>query len=85
MSAFEVMRRASLGVFGAIALACASAPGGGFALARAVGGIHVDVAPLRENAGDSTAARVAEAMPGALAQALAEAGRPRARVSVRID
>jgi hypothetical protein len=46
MSAFEVMRRASLGVFGAVALACASAPGGAFALTRAVGGIHVDVAPL---------------------------------------
>jgi hypothetical protein len=45
MSAFEVMRRASLGVFGAIALACASAPGGAFALTRAVGGIHVDVVP----------------------------------------
>ena len=45
MSAFEVMRRASLGVFGAIALACASAPGGAFALTQAVGGIHVDVAP----------------------------------------
>ena len=45
MSAFEVMRRASLGVFGAIALACGSAPGGAFALTRAVGGIHVDVAP----------------------------------------
>jgi hypothetical protein len=85
MSAFEVMRRASLGVFGAVALACASAPGGAFALSRAVGGIHVDVAPLRENAGDPTAAWVAQAMPGALAQALAEVGRPGAPVSVRID
>jgi hypothetical protein len=73
MSAFEVMRRASLGVFGAVALS------------RAVGGIHVDVAPLRENAGDPTAAWVAQAMPGALAQALAEVGRPGAPVSVRID
>ena len=45
MSAFEVMRHASLGVFGAVALACASAPGGAFALTRAVGGIHVDVVP----------------------------------------
>ena len=80
MSAFEVMRRASLGVFGAIALACASAPGGAFALTRAVGGIHVDVAPLRENAGDPTAAWVAQAMPGALAQALAEAGQPGPRL-----
>ena len=32
MSAFEVMRRASLGVFGAVALACAGAPVGAFAL-----------------------------------------------------
>ena len=84
-SAFAVMRRAALGVFGAVALACASAPGGAFALSRAVGGIHVDVAPLRENAGDPTAAWVAQAMPGALAQALAEVGRPGAPVSVRID
>jgi hypothetical protein len=61
MSAFEVMRRASLGVFGAVALASASAPVGAFALTRAVGGIHVDVAPLRANAGDPTAAWVAGA------------------------
>jgi len=85
MSAFEVMRRASLGVFGAIALACASAPGGAFALTRAVGGIHVDVARLRENAGDPTAAWVARALPGALAQALAGVGRAGAPISVRID
>ena len=90
MSAFEVMRfevirRASLGVFGAVALACASVSGGAFALTRAVGGIHVDVAPLRANAGDPTAAWVAQAMPGALAQALVEAGRPGAPLSVRID
>jgi hypothetical protein len=85
MSVFEVMRRASLGVFGVVALACASAPGGAFALTRAVGGIHVDVAPLRKNAGDPTATWVAQAMPGALAQALAEAGRLGAPVSVRID
>jgi hypothetical protein len=76
MSAFEVMRRASLGVFGAVALACAGAPGGAFALSRAVGGIHVDVAPSRENAGDPTAAWVAQAMPGALAQALGKSAGP---------
>jgi hypothetical protein len=50
MSAFEVMRRASLGVFGAVALACASAPVGAFALTRAVSGIKVDVGPLWANA-----------------------------------
>jgi hypothetical protein len=85
MSAFEVMRRASLGVFGAVALACASGPGGAFALTRAVGGFHVDVAPLRENAGDPTAAWVAQAMPGALAQALAEVGRPGAPPGFRSE
>ena len=85
MSAFAVMRRTSLGVFGSVALACASLPDGAFTLSRAVGRIHVDVAPLRENAGDPTAAWVAQAMPGALAQALAEVGRAGAPVSVRID
>ena len=77
MSTFEVMRRASLGVFGAVALACASAPVGAFALTRAVSGIRVDVVPLRANAGDPTAAWVARALPGALAQALADVGRAR--------
>jgi hypothetical protein len=75
MSTFEAMRRASLGVFGAVALACASAPVGAFALTRAVSGIKVDVGPLRANAGDPTAAWVARALPGALAQALADVGR----------
>jgi hypothetical protein len=85
MSAFEVMRRASLGVFGTVALACASATGGAFALTRPVGGIHIDVAPLRENAGDPTAAWVSRALPGALAQALANVGHAGAPISVRID
>jgi hypothetical protein len=47
MSAFEVMRRAALGVFGAVALACASVPVGALALTRAVSGIKVDVAGER--------------------------------------
>lgn len=85
MSAFKMTRRASFGVFGAVALGCAVMPGGAFALKRALGGISVDVAPLRENSGDPTAAWVARSMPGALAQALAEAGRPGASLSVRID
>src|ERR1700693_6441957 len=84
MAGFEVMRRASLGVFAAIALACASASGGAFALTRAMNGINVDVASLRANAGDPTAAWVARALPGALAKALAEVGRARAPISVRI-
>ena len=80
MSAFKMTRRASCGVFGSVVLACAA---GRYALAatRATGGIHVDVAPLRENSGDPTAAWVARLMPGALA----EAGRAGAPVSVRID
>ena len=56
-----------------------------FALTRAVTGINVDVAFLRANAGDPTAAWVARALPGALAQALADVGRAGAPISVRID
>ena len=87
MSTFEAMRRASLGVFCAVALACASAPVGAFALTRGerYSGIKVDVGPLRANAGDPTAAWVAQVMPSVLAQALAEAGQPGAPISVRID
>ena len=84
MSAFKMTRRASCGVFGAVVLAWATERHA-LAVTRAAGGIHVDVAPLRENSGDPTAAWVARVMPGALAQALAEAGRPGAAVSVRID
>jgi hypothetical protein len=50
-----------------------------------VGGISVDLAPLRTNAIDPTAAWVAHAVPGVLAPALVEAGRPGAPTSVRID
>jgi hypothetical protein len=59
-------------------------PWGAFALTRAVGGINVDVSPLRANSLDPTAAWVAQIMPGALAQALVEAGHPGAPMSVRI-
>jgi hypothetical protein len=84
MSAFEVMRRASLGVFGAVGLACASAPVGAFALTRAVSGIKVDVGPLRANAGDPTAAWVARASGHARSSSSRrQAGR--APISVRID
>ena len=84
MSTFEVTRRASFGVFGAVALGCAGMPAGAFALTRAVGGINVDVAPLRAN-GDPTAAWVEQTLPGALARAFAETGRPGAAVKVTID
>ena len=85
MSTFEVTRRVSFGVFTVVALGCACMPGSAFALRPAAGGINVDVAPLRASSGDPTAAWVAQTMPGALAQALVEAGRPGAAVSVRID
>ena len=48
-------------------------------------GIRVDVTPLRENAGDPTAAWVAQNMPVALAQAFADAGRAGTPISVRIE
>ena len=57
------------------------------ALARdrsGLGGIRVDVTPLRANVGDPTATWVERELPGALARSLA--GRaPRARLVVRID
>ena len=64
MSAFKMTRRASCGVFGAVVLAWATERHA-LAVTRAAGGIHVDVAPLRENSGDPTAAWVARVMPGA--------------------
>ena len=85
MSTFEFARRASLGVFGAVALVCAVPPSGAFALTHTMGGIHVDVAPLRANGGDPTAAWVEQTLPGALARAFAETGRPGAAVKVTID
>ena len=86
MSKLKVARRAALGVFGAAVLFPAIALPGAEALARAaVGGISVDVAPLRGNAGDPTAAWVARALPGALAEALASVGRAGAPISVRIN
>jgi len=85
MSTFGFTRRASLGVLGAVALGCAAMPSGAFARTHAMGGIHVDVTPLRENGGDPTAAWVAQSLPGALARAFAELGRPGAAVSVTID
>jgi hypothetical protein len=79
----NMTRRAALGAFVAapILLPCG-------ALARRVipaGGIRVDVTPLRENAGDPTAAWVARELPGALAQATAERGGVGLPIAVRID
>jgi hypothetical protein len=83
MSTFDVTRRDSLGV--AVAIGWAGALGGASAGTRPVGGISVDIASLRTNALDPTAAWVAHAMPGVLAQALVEAGRPGAPICIRID
>ena len=86
MTKIKVARRAALRVFGTAVLFPAIALLGALARARAaVGGISVDIAPLRENAGDPTAAWVARALPGALAAALASVGRAGAPISVRID
>ena len=72
MSAFPLTRRAGLLGLGALALqGCtptAPTPAVGSLRIRA---IKVDVSPIRASMGDPTAAWVEEALPGALAQALA--------------
>jgi hypothetical protein len=72
MSAFPLSRRAALAVLGTLALpamvemrSALAQPGLRF---RA---IKVDASPIRASMGDPTAAWVEEALPGALAQALA--------------
>ncbi len=72
MSAFPLTRRAALAAFGALALpampqmrSAAAQPG------LRIRAIRVDVSPIRASMGDPTAAWVEEALPGALAQALA--------------
>jgi hypothetical protein len=71
MSAFPLTRRAALAAFGALALPPVAVRS---ALAQPnvrFRGIVVDVSPLRASMGDPTAAWVQQALPGALAQALA--------------
>ena len=81
---FEVTRRAALLSF--VAVAGSPAVAAHKALARRpFGGVRVDVAPLRENAGEPTASWVAQTLPAAIAQALASVGRSGESVSVRID
>jgi hypothetical protein len=81
----NVTRRAALATFGGLMLLQALFLQS--ALARRLiqpSGIRVDVAPLRENAGDPTAAWVERELPGALAQSMA--GRiPNGGLAVRID
>ena len=79
----NVTRRAALGALAAAPILLSRG-----ALARRIipaGGIRVDVAPLRANAGDPTAAWVARELPGALAQAMAERGGAGAPIAVRVD
>ena len=71
MSTFALTRRAAIAAFGALAFAPTVA--GWRALAQSgltFREIRVDVAPLRANAGDPTAAWVQRELPVQLAQAL---------------
>jgi hypothetical protein len=87
MSIPEGTRRAAIATFGAVALV--AAVGGRGALAQSgqpVRNIRVDVAPLRANAGDPTAAWVEQELPRRLAQALAGRLTPKGgTLTVRID
>jgi hypothetical protein len=87
MSIPEGTRRAAIAAFGAVALI--ASVGGRRALAQSgqpVRNIRVDVAPLRANAGDPTAAWVEQELPRRLAQALAGRLTPRGgTLTVRID
>jgi hypothetical protein len=85
MSTSRPARRVAFAAVAAMILAAAAASPGALARARvSPPGIHVDVEPLRANAGDPTATWVAEYLPGQLAQDLA--GRmASANVSVRIE
>ena len=80
----DLTRRAAL-FLGAFALNAMVLPHSALARPRAqTGGIRVDVAPLRANAGDPTAAWVERELPGALARSMA--GRiPNGGLVVRIE
>ena len=75
MSALLITRRAGLLALGAFALqGCMSTPPPSVAAAAStlrIRAIRVDVSPIRASMGDPTAAWVEQALPGALAQALA--------------
>ncbi len=85
MSTSKLTRRVAFAALGAVTLAGAAASHGVFARAMtSPPGIHVDVEPLRANAGDPTATWVAEYLPGQLAQNLG-ARMAHANVSVRVE
>jgi hypothetical protein len=72
MSAFSLTRRAALAAFGALVLPTfAQAPAALAQPGLRIRAIKVDVSPIRASMGDPTAAWVEEALPPALAQALA--------------
>src|SRR5271154_3737674 len=87
MSIPEGTRRGAIAAFGAVALVAAI--GGRAALAQSgqpVRNIRVDVAPLRANPGDPTAAWVEQELPRRLAQALGGRLTPRGgTLTDRID
>jgi hypothetical protein len=87
MSTHPIFRRLAVVAFWAFALVIAVGSQGSHAQSRSTfRDIRVDVAPLRANAGDPTAAWVERELPGQLAQALAGRMAPNgAPLTVRID
>ena len=85
MSTSKLTRRVAFAALGAMTFAGAAASYSAHARARiSPPGIHVDVGPLRANAGDPTATWVAEYLPGQLARDFA-GQMAHANVSVRVD
>ena len=82
----RIARRAVIAGWCAFALLTAMVGGAAAQSRPAVGAIRVDVAPLRANAGDPTAAWVGEELPRRIAQALSGRVTPKgATLIVRID
>src|SRR5271156_5671415 len=72
MSAFPLTRRAAIAALGAVVLpALAEMRSASAQPGLRIRAIKVDVSPIRASMGDPTAEWVEEALPGALAQALA--------------
>jgi hypothetical protein len=71
MSAFPLSRRAALAALGALVLPTTQMRSPLAQAGLRIRAIKVDVSPIRASMGDPTAAWVEEALPGALAQALA--------------
>jgi hypothetical protein len=87
MSVSRLLDRAALVVLSALALCLAALTQGALAgSAPTFRNIHVDVRPLRANAGDPTATWVEQDLSGQLAQALSRRmARDGAPLIVRID